>query len=130
MKLALALLFCARLALAEAPGSLTPTASTPQALTFTAELGLPPAKPDLGQTASNSRVEDFSIITLISLPFTALYSIAAVAAYQGILQKKFPPDIDQNTWSGTAIAAGAGALSIAAVSIQWGGPKKPKVGSP
>jgi hypothetical protein len=76
----------------------------------------------LGQGTKPNPPEDFLIITTISLPFTALYAAAAVGITQAIVQRQWP-EIDDRTWTGAAVAAGLGALTIAAVSVQWGGGK-------
>jgi hypothetical protein len=94
---------------------------TAQALTGTAmaDEGPAPARPQLGKLKKNDRAEDFLIITTISLPFTALYTIAAVALVDSIHQQAFPPEIDDRTWVATGIVAAAGALTIATVSVKW-----------
>lgn len=125
---ALWLALCPGLALAGlsiSAQALSPSAAA-QALSpdaGSADLAPLPLRPAPLVREPNVAWEDFSAVTLVSLPFTAFWSILGTLAVGGISQGKFPPEIDSTLIATAASIAGGASLTIGLVSIQWGGPK-------
>lgn len=88
-----------------------------------AELAPLPASPPKPAHLPNVAWEDFTAVTLISLPFTALWSVLGALAVASISQQVFPPAMDTPELAGAAMVAVGASLSIGLVSVQWGGPK-------
>jgi hypothetical protein len=82
-----------------------------------------PAAPEKPAYQPNVPWEDFTAVTLISLPFTALWSVLGAVAAASISQKQFPPSMGTPQLAGAAMVAASASVSIGLVSIQWGGPK-------
>ena len=73
---------------------------------------------------ANRPLEDFFVVTIISLPFTALYGLMGATAYDSIQQSKFPPRFETQTLTRAGIAALAASVLIGTFSVSWGGSKK------
>jgi hypothetical protein len=83
----------------------------------TATSGVSPASPTFEK---NNPVEDFCVVSIVSLPFTALWSILGAGIVASISQQKFPPELSNDTLFSTgAIALGA-SVGIGLVSVSWG----------
>jgi hypothetical protein len=67
--------------------------------------------------------EDFTAVTLISLPFTALWALVGAVTVAAISQHAFPPSMDTPQLAGAAMVAAGASVSIGLLSVQWGGPK-------
>jgi hypothetical protein len=105
----------------------TPTASSatlPAAVSATAGnaapleprlAGLEPYKPE-----ANKPVEDFFVVSIVSLPFTALWSVVGAAAVASISQKQFPPVFSNEAILSTAAIAVGSSLAIGLLSVSWG----------
>lgn len=122
--LALADLSASAQALSPSAQALTPTA-TAQALSpsVSADLAPLPPRPTPLVLEPNVAWEDFSAVTLVSLPFTAFWSILGTLIVGGLSQGKFPPEIDNTLIASAASVAAGASLAIGLVSIHWGGSK-------
>ncbi len=96
-----------------------------QALSSTAR-DKAPVRPPLPKLTRNDPGEDFMVVSIISMPFTALYAGLAVALVDTIRQRQFPPQFDQPSVDAVAGAAVLGSFTIAAISVKWSSssPKK------
>ena len=65
------------------------------------------------------------MLSVVSFPFTTLYSLAAVGLVEWINQGHFPPSMSSNDYLVGGIAAGTASLCIATFSIDWGAGSKP-----
>lgn len=102
--------------------ALSPSAAvTATALTETALVPLEPYKPE-----TNKPIEDFFVVTIISLPFTALWSIVGAAVIGGIAQKQFPPNFSNDALLSTAAIAVGSSLTVGLLSVSWGKGKTSK----
>ena len=88
-----------------------------------------PERPAPIRHVPNQAGEDLVAITLISLPFTALWSLLGAAIVGGISQNRFPPNFDTPMLTGAAGVALGTSLAIGLVSVQWGGSHPPQPGS-
>jgi hypothetical protein len=96
--------------------------TVPQALSSNAKIMLAlPERPAPIPYVANQPGEDLVAITLISLPFTALWSLLGAAIVGGISQHQFPPNFDTPMLEGAAAVALGSSLAISLVSVQWGG---------
>jgi hypothetical protein len=77
------------------------------------------------QFEKNRPVEDFFTVSLISTPFTALWSFVGASVVAGISQGKFPPEYNDQMLIGAGGVALGAALSIGFVSAYWGKGVKP-----
>jgi hypothetical protein len=100
---------------AQAPGAaaLSPTAEP---------LDLPalPERPKPIQHTKNNPIEDFTAVTLISAPFTALWCGVAALLVGAAVQDRFPPTFNSTLVACAGAAAGATSVGIGIVSVQWG----------
>lgn len=87
-------------------------------------LGDLPARPRPPVPVPNVAWEHASAVTLVSLPFTAFWSLLGALAVGGIAQGRFPPEVDTPLLAGAAAVAGAGSLAIGLASVRWGGPAR------
>jgi hypothetical protein len=92
----------------------TPTASSAAPLEPRLA-GLEPYKPE-----ANKPVEDFFVVSIVSLPFTALWSVVGAAAVASIAQKQFPPTFSNEAIISTAAIAVGSSLAIGLLSVSWG----------
>lgn len=88
-----------------------------------------PGRPSPPPLEPNVPWQDISAVTLVSLPFTAFWSVLGALAVAGISQGHFPPEIGTPMLAGAAIVAGSASLGIGLISVQWGG-SKPRALSP
>jgi hypothetical protein len=113
-------------ALSPAAGAVSATAQ-PLSASANAELPALPPAPLPPLKTENSAWESFAGVTLLSAPFTALWSVLGALAVEGFAQGQFPPDFGRDrakaTLSTAAAVAGGGSLLIGLVSVQWGGSK-------
>ena len=99
-----------------APAPVSPSASTDLSTTAKLEAkALQAFEPE-----PNHPIEDFFTVSLISLPFTALWSFIGATAVASVTQQKFPPEYTDNLFIGAASAAAGLSLGIGLVSISWG----------
>jgi hypothetical protein len=136
MRLLMAAWLCPGLALAltgatQVAAALSPTVAA--SVSSTSAMSVSPAAVALSKTADlplitetapafepNHPVEDFFVVSIISLPFTALWTLVGATVVASVSQKVFPPNFDEGTLiSAGAIAAGA-SVSIGLVSATWG----------
>jgi hypothetical protein len=89
-----------------------------------------PERPKPIAKMANDPVEDFFAITLLSVPFTALWSLAGALIVGSISQGHFPPVIGTPLLTGAALTAAGASVTIGLVSIQWGSGSSAKAGSP
>jgi hypothetical protein len=114
----------AALPLSPSAGGSTRTA---EALSATAKGLLPlPERPDHIHLAVNNPVEDFFALTLLSLPFTAIWGLLGAVLVGSIAQAHFPPTVGTPLLAGAGVVAAGASVSIALVSIQWGGSSGPR----
>ena len=90
----------------------TATAQAPSEPRFA---GLEPYLPQ-----ANKPVEDFFVVSIISLPFTALWTVVGAAAVASISQKQFPPAFSNDAILSTAAIAIGASLTIGLLSVSWG----------
>ena len=98
------------------PADISPTASTDVSPTAKVEA----APLQAFQAEPNHPVEDFFTVSLISLPFTALWSFIGATAVASVTQQKFPPEYTDTLFIGAGAAAAGLSLGIGLVSISWG----------
>ena len=111
--------------------SLTTTAdSQGSSLSGFFEKDFPLVNPDIPQTQGNHPVEDFAVVSIISLPFAALYSFLGAAIYESINQNQFPPVMETSTLAAAGGVALGSSLLIATFSTQWGSGKKKEPAEP
>lgn len=96
------------------------TSPTAQALSPSAEglLDLP-GRPAPIPKVPNRPVEDFFAVTLLSLPFTALWALVGALVVGGIAQNHFPPEFDTPLLTAAGMAAAGTSVAIGLVSVQW-----------
>ncbi len=99
-----------------APESVTAQA---QAISPTALVPLTPFMPE-----ADSGFEDFAVTSIISLPFTALWSLLGCMVVTSLWQQKFPPELGDPELIGAATTALGASISIGLISVNWGGTKK------
>jgi hypothetical protein len=68
----------------------------------------------------NHPVEDFFTVTLVSLPFTALWALIGASVVGGISQGKYPPEFNSDMLIGAGAVAVGASLGIGIVSVAWG----------
>lgn len=114
--LGLALGLCAAMNLAAGePLALSPAAASADLLPAL------PSRPAPLKREPNVRWETFSATTLVSLPFTAFWALLGALIVGGVVQKRFPPEIDQPLLTSAAVVAGTASLGIGLISVNWGG---------
>jgi hypothetical protein len=132
--LALALALTSSLWAGDAATLLSPTAGSARALSPAAAdsdafWGRTPAPalqpPALPGSQANDPGEDFAVVGAISLPFTALYAALLVAVAESIHQEHFPPSFSGGDTAAIGALALAGSITIAVVSVDWGGSPRP-----
>jgi hypothetical protein len=117
------------LALSGTARSLVPLSATPQTLTATAAHDLPllPKRPPEPKLEKAVPWEYFTVVTLLSAPFTALWSglifgIVEVAAQGG----KLPPKFSSSDYAVVGAVAGSASVGIGLFSLSWGGQGAPQ----
>ncbi|MGH7441606.1 MAG: hypothetical protein ACREKE_02910 [bacterium] len=65
-------------------------------------------------------------MTLLSAPFTALWCGLVAGLAECVIQRKIPPKFGTAQYELVGTMALAGSVSIALVSVGWGGPSRPK----
>lgn len=115
---AAALLLAPAMQAAEAAQVLSPSAQSTRLAPLPERPALPPVAPSLAW-------EDAAAATLVSLPFTAFWSLLGALAVGGISQGRFPPELNGDMLAGAAMVAGGTSLGIGLINIRWGGTKKP-----
>ncbi|MES2201516.1 MAG: hypothetical protein V4498_04625 [candidate division FCPU426 bacterium] len=94
--------------------------AAPLSPTATAEVvPLSPYKPQ-----PNRPVEDFFVVSIVSLPFTALWSLIGAAAVLSVSQGQFPPELTDASLIGAGATAVGLSLGVGLISVQWGGGKQ------
>ena len=68
----------------------------------------------------NHPVEDFFTVTIVSLPFTALWVLIGASVVGGISQNKYPPEFNEDMLIGAGAVAVGASVSIGLVSVAWG----------
>jgi hypothetical protein len=119
--------------LSPAANALSPTVGA-RALSGTALALSPPAdvladmapRPVPPEHPANARWEDFTAVTLLSAPFTAIWAVIGAAVVAKISQSRennpnFFPTMGTPELAGAAMVAAAASVSIGLVSVQWGG---------
>ena len=118
--------------------ALSPTANglspSARALSGTALSLSPPAdvladmapRPKPPEHPANARWEDFTAVTLLSAPFTAIWAVIGAAVVAKISQSRennpnFFPTMGTPELAGAAMVAAAASVSIGLISVQWGG---------
>ena len=71
----------------------------------------------------NHPAEDFFVVSIISLPFTALWCLVGATAVASVSQQKFPPDFTDEALIGAGAVALGSSVSIGLLSVSWGGSK-------
>lgn len=102
---------------AEAAQALSPSVQA-------ADLAPLPPRPTLPPVAPSLAWEDAAAATLVSLPFTAFWSLLGALAAGGVSQGRFPPELNTEMLAGAALVAGGTSLGIGLINIRWGGSKK------
>jgi hypothetical protein len=133
-----AMLLCLALAAAqgrcaEAPLALSPSSAAPAAAAASLSPAAAGAAVPLTQAAistspafeKNHPTEDFFVVTIISTPFTALWSLLGTAVVAGIAQKQFPPNFDRPTLVTAGSVALGASITIGVLSATWGQGKAP-----
>jgi|GEM_PF-3158771 hypothetical protein len=142
------------LALSAGAQGLSPTASAPapaaapasptaQGLSPTARSLSPAAdvladmapRPKPPEHPASARWEDFTAVTLLSAPFTAIWAVLGAAVVAKISQSRennpnFFPTMGTPELSGAAMVAAAASVSIGLISVQWGGSPRAVSGTP
>jgi hypothetical protein len=68
----------------------------------------------------NHPVEDFFTVTIVSLPFTALWVLIGASVVGGISQGKYPPEFNSDMLIGAGAVALGASVGIGIVSVAWG----------
>ena len=95
------------------PAAQPALAPAPVPLSTTAELGNFHPEP-------NHPVEDFFTVSIISLPFTAIWSFVGATAVAAVAQQKFPPEYTDQLFITAGAAAAGLSFGIGLVSVSWG----------
>ena len=82
-------------------------------------LDLPP-RPTPPAHAKDVAWEDFTVVTLISAPFTALWDGLGAYVVGAISQDRFSPAFTKSLIVGAAAVAGTASVTIGLVSVSWG----------
>ena len=72
----------------------------------------------------NHPLEDFFVVGIISLPFTALYSFLGATIADAVNQNRFPPELKTESLITAGGVALGSSLLIATFSVEWGGPRE------
>ena len=80
----------------------------------------PPAAPLTPQLKQNSRLEDFFIVSITALPFTAIWSFLGATTVLSVEQGSFPRRYTDSALTGAGSVALGSAVAIGLISIQWG----------
>ena len=68
----------------------------------------------------NHPVEDFFTVTIVSLPFTALWVLIGASVVGGISQNRYPPEFNEDMLIGAGAVAVGASVGIGLVSVAWG----------
>jgi hypothetical protein len=79
-----------------------------------------PGSPAVPQPLPSAGWEDFTAVTLVSMPFTAFWAVLGALIVGGVSQGHFPPEVDTPMLAGAAAVAGGASLGIGLVSLHWG----------
>jgi hypothetical protein len=111
-------------AAAPAPASASAAGGTDTA--SVQDLPLLPARPSRKIAQKNVAWEDFTVVTLISLPFTALWCGLAAVAVSLCSGNRLPLSSTSPLVEGAGCLAGAASVTIGLVSVSWGGSAAPQ----
>jgi hypothetical protein len=85
------------------------------------QLPLLPERPKPPKDAPSVPWEYFTVVTLISTPFTALWCALVATVVESVAQDRFPPTFSGPVIAATAAVAGTASVGIGLVSLYWGG---------
>lgn len=118
------------LALSGTARSLVPLSATPQALTATATRDLPllPKRPPVPKLEQAVPWEYFTVVTLLSAPFTVLWSGLIAGAVEFVAQggRSFPPKFSSSAYAIVGGVAASASVGIGLFSLSWGGQGAPR----
>jgi len=107
------------------PAGVTPISISRTGGGGTQDLPLLPARPPLPKLEKPAPWEYFTVVTLLSAPFTVLWcGLVAVVAESIAQHGAIPPKFSSSTYIAVGIAAGASSLGIGLFSISWGNSTK------
>jgi hypothetical protein len=68
----------------------------------------------------NDPTEDFFVVSIISLPFTALWTLVGATIVASISQRTFPPSFSEGTLISSGAIAFGSSIGIGLLSATWG----------
>jgi hypothetical protein len=87
----------------------------------TQDLPALPPRPSPAEHQRNAAWEDFTVVTLISAPFTALWCGLGAALVSAFSRGRLPLSTNSPLFGGAACTAAVASVSIGLISIDWGG---------
>lgn len=72
------------------------------------------------QPEPNGKLEDFFVVSLITLPFAALWSFIGATAVASVSQQKFPPEFTDPMLIGAGAVALGASVGVGLISVSFG----------